>query len=307
MLIIVDGPDCVGKTTLVGYVENVLLGISAGHESRVTVLHSGPPRDHPLDEYVKPLLTYRPGVGQHIVCDRWHLGELVYPRVLDRPTRMTPGVFRYVDLFLRSRGALLVTVTASAERIADCLGYRGDDLVNPDHATALRDGFIAAELRSGLNSISVLSDEIDQVELPHHIVGDAARAAEEAYTLNDFTTYVGARWPKLLLLGDVRATGKDSDDPRPAFMPYGATSGAYLLDALADDLRVGVGIANACDVDDPWYLWHVLGRPNVVALGRNAREVTPWAVRHVPHPQWIRRFHYGDRNSYRAQILGLTP
>lgn len=307
MLVLVEGPDCAGKSTFVEHVASVLRG-TLSDLNAVRVLHRGPPVDHPLNEYVLPLLGYRPSYGQrtqHVICDRWHLGELVYPAVLDRPTKLTPGVLRYVELFLRSRGALLVTITASATRLAECLDARGDDLVRAEQAEQLRVGFLDAEQTSGLDVINVLSDEVDDRVLPWHVKGDAEGLEHDATELSRFTTYVGPRWPKLLLLGDVRATGADPDDRRPAFMPYPATSGAWLLDALADDLRVDVGLANACDVDDPRRLWEVLGQPTTVALGRNAERTVPWADRIAPHPQWTRRFRHHERAEYRAQVLGL--
>ncbi len=79
-----------------------------------------------------------------------------------------------------------------------------------------------------------------------------------------------------------------------AFVPYPATSGAFLLRSIPWASRGGVGIANACE-EDVRDLWQATGNPLVVTLGRNAQAECvkahiPFGA--VPHPQYIRRFHY---------------
>lgn len=306
MLIIIEGPDCVGKST---FAHSLVRYLSVHYlNAKVELLHRGPPMSHPLDEYEVPLLTYQASVGEHhIVCDRWHLGELVYPAVLGRESLLTEPILRHIELLLVARGALLVTITSDPGRIRDCVRERGDDLVTVDHVDTIHSGYLDAADRTSLHRIDLDTEHLTTRDTLTSVINEGENAARFAQKLNSFVTYVGPTWPQLLLFGDVRGTGTDPDDPRPAFMPYHATSGHYLLSTLGDTARVNVGIANACDVDHPEKLWNHLGRPTTVALGRNARAKVPWADRVVPHPQWVRRFKHHSVDPYRDAILGVRP
>jgi hypothetical protein len=304
-LIIVEGVDCARKSTLVERLATHVVRVFPG--SQVDSWHAGPPTKHPLDEYVVPLLDYRPARGRHVICDRWHLGEAVYPAIMGRETRFEPGIQAYTELFLRSRGALLVHVDASEDSVRGCLADRGDDYVSPDQASDLLQAFRTRAVASLLptvvvNGFEVTDDHVAQLVNRAHALDFVVSA------LRDFTTYVGSRRPGTLLLGDVRH-GHVKGEPNllPAFMPYGSTSGHYLLTQLVD--RYGyqslknVGIANACDDDDHEALWTLLGKPQTVALGRRSSKRTPWATRSVPHPQWVRRFNYGEGARYAKEVL----
>lgn len=305
MLILIDGVDCSRKSSLVERLAERVRQANPGEQ--VDVWHAGPPTKHPLDEYVVPLLDYRPSEGRHVICDRWHLGESIYPHVFDRPTRFDQGVQAYTELFLRSRGALLVHVDAADADVEDCLRSRGDDLVDASQASSILWQFRNRASVSLLPTLVVQGFEVSEADV--NGIHSRALALDFATRwLNPFTTYVGSRRPSTLLLGDVRH-GHVKGEPNllPAFMPYGATSGHYLLGQLVAtygfQVLKHVGVANACDDDDHENLWTLLGKPRTVTLGRHAKRATPWATRHVPHPQWIRRFRHAEGGDYARQIF----
>jgi len=314
MLIIIEGPDCSRKSTLAGLLRQEI--DRRTRDEYVTLLHAGPPTQHPLDEYVTPLLTYRPETSRHVICDRWHLGELVYPSVFGRSSQCDDAVFRYVELFLQSRGAYLVVVTPEVDELRECLERRGDEPGELDRVESVRDGFIRVATHTTL-PMTWLKDETLTVDVTWSIINDASAAALGAHSLNNFTTYVGPRYPRRLLVGDVRKTGTDPDDLRPAFMPYPATSGHYLMRALSDASADAVGVVNGCDVDDALQVWLTLNQPQLVTLGRNAQRVTRAWFNHVrrdgqyplpievPHPQWQRRFDHHNLANYRSLMMGL--
>jgi hypothetical protein len=131
--------------------------------------------------------------------------------------------------------------------------------------------------------------------------------------LNRFVTYVGPRYPDRLLFGDVRGPAFQTDDPidklRPCFMPYRSLSGSYLWRTIAHEWSTtdgSVGVANACDVDDPTELWSTLGRPRTTVLGKNAERCFMSYQSTAPHPQWVRRFHHNRIGDYRDQIMNGT-
>lgn len=305
MLIIVEGVDCARKSTLVTRLIDALNRHHPGDQ--VDSWHAGPPTKHPLDEYVLPLLDYRPLRGRHVVCDRWHLGEAVYPAIFGRSSKFDLGVQAYTELFLRSRGALLVHVDARPDQVVECLETRGDDMVDPHQATVLVQDFRVRASASLLPTLIIQGYEASEADVD--AILSRARILEYAVRgLEKYTTYVGSRRPSTLLLGDVRhGHVRGTPNPLPAFMPYGATSGHYLLTQLVaahgfQSLK-HVGIANACDDDDHETLWTLLGRPQTVALGRKAQKRTPWARVKTAHPQFRRRFHFDDGAAYAREIL----
>src|SRR5690348_14510865 len=116
MLIILEGPDGAGKTTLANEIIRFFTGLSLHRHEPIELLHKGPCISHPLDEYELPLINYRPG-AKHIVCDRWHLGEAIYPAILKRNTKWDVAIDRHIELFLRSRGACQIGLTATSAEL----------------------------------------------------------------------------------------------------------------------------------------------------------------------------------------------
>ncbi len=312
MLIIVEGPDGAGKTRLCDELE-VRIRTRFHAIDSVVRISAGPPTRHPLDEYELSLLPYRP-TDRYVICDRWHIGEYVYPAVLGRCTSWNAAVGRHISMFLRSRGALVVLLNPPMQTLVDRVNLRGDDLVHVNQLAEIsaRYASLPIELRPDLR-YEYSSPNADTV------INTAMFAESTAFPLSQFVTYVGPPRPQLLLLGDTRGTddarARLSRDPEslaarvnrrsPAFMPYPSTCGAFMLQYLGTS---DVGLANACDVDDPALLVKVLKPERVVTLGRNAhRRLNELGVPHgtVPHPQYIRRFHHHAGLQY-AQLIDVA-
>lgn len=295
MLIIVEGPDGAGKTT---FVERLRDRIEHRHCAPGTVdtLHARLPKSHPLDEYERPLLGYRQWFGRHIICDRWHWGESVYPHVLRRPTQYDLPVRRHVELFLRSCGAVVAYLTTPWEMASARVAVRGDDYVHPSQLRWLKYEYDNVARRTLLPVCKVPSnfhaDDLDAV------IDTARHYERHTQRLRAFTTYVGSADPEVLLLGDVRhefrrgrRPGPGFNEHWPAFGPLPATSGYYLLKHLRTVRKLG--LANACDVDDWHELWQALNKPPIVTLGVEAtRRVDRIDFGSAPHPQYMRRFHH---------------
>lgn len=306
MLILIEGPDCSGKSTLASRLACELE--KQFPDNTVTMLHKGPPESHPLDEYETPLFGYRPQRGKHIICDRWHWGESVYPTVLRRPSLMDDGVRFHIELFLRSRGAIIVHVLADDRELEQCISRRGDDLIESGNGRQLNELYGIVEDTTLLPVIAVNGRQVTEDTI-HAIIHRAGVESTAAVKLNEFVTYVGPPSPKLLLIGDVRHN-LDVDGPdwqQPAFMPYQSTSGHYLANALVRHADIRwlrtIGIVNACDVDDVHLLRHTIDRPVSVALGRKASKVAHWVDGSVHHPQFIRRFKHGSAAEYANSII----
>lgn len=319
-LIILEGPDCAGKTTFAGRLVDRLRQFET--DASVGYRHCGVPVEPPLDEYAASLFGYLPTYG-HVVCDRWHVGEYVYPRVTGRATSMTDGVLAWIELFLRSRGALLVHCDATDPHLIACgvaRGRRGDAADPLRAAAALFREYVAR--RTLLPTLAVDVSDPDRAnydEVVEEVVGYAVREELATAHLNDLVTYVGSPRPALLLVGDRRGTPSHDlaeYEDWPAFAPAPSTSGAWLMDTLTSTpLRVpthglqlrDVALVNANDVDDVRAVWETVGRPPTVGLGINARRtLRNQRVPHraAPHPQYFRRFMHQQRAEYLVHLLG---
>lgn len=134
MLIILEGPDCAGKSTLASDIARRL-------GDHVTIIRKGPPVAHPIKEYVEPLLHYEPTMKEHIICDRWHLGEVVYPKILQRPTEMDEATFMCIGLFLQHKGASITVLRPPFADLMVRYAIRGDKYISSDRMLAVWQGF----------------------------------------------------------------------------------------------------------------------------------------------------------------------
>ncbi len=322
MLIILEGPDGAGKSTLANALIEVIATTFPHEKIELRKAGPPPPNAHPLDLYETPLLHYRPGVydasrPRHIVCDRWHVGEWIYPALLGRSTRADAPAWLHLDLFLQSRGALLVYVTETAAVLARTLTERGDDLVSPEQSSILVKRY---ENELALSRIPRYTTGRDNPFAVADIIAQARHLEAKAAPIGHFVTYVGPPEPRYLILGDVRhALSKvdlsklPADATRgygPAFGPLPGTSGHYLLRHLPKRLLyAGVGLANACDVDAVDDLRQTLNWPATVALGVNAWRALAGSgvgpIGAAPHPQYVLRFHNRHGYSY-GQVIAAA-
>jgi thymidylate kinase len=318
LLILLDGSDCTGKTQLAQRLA-LALNRQRASLSSLDVYHRGPPTAHPLDEYAEPLLNYRAGNDHNVICDRWHVGEAVYPFVLGRATQLDAAINAWLELFLLSRGALLVHVRRTNEYLDACGRHRDDLYDEIDRIPDVTRAFEHA-MASTLLPLIVLDDNDPTNDDVDDIIETAHVQHERVSALNDYVTYIGPRWPSVLLVGDRR--GVSGEPIRygswPAFAPFPGTSGHYLFSALTrEPLRVAthgtllsqIGVVSANDVDDVHACWNKLGKPRVVALGVEARKtlrrVGVDISHYAPHPQYWARFRHHEPDAYLRRVLGI--
>lgn len=291
MIIIVEGPDGCGKSTLVRELNDNISGSQ--------VIHFGPPDPIDLDpflQYEKILYPYIEQ-GNTIICDRSHWSERVYGPLLRGHDRLgNAAAWRHVELFLAAHDAFVVVPDVSIKELQQRLTKRGDDLITPAQVPEIWDAY---------QSVIWEETRLDIINLPlDRLLNQVFRFIERRRTphIHGPSTYVGD--PVLL---DLLLCGEQRNDlPEPefwsSFVPRPKSSGFYLLECMPDPLWRYTGLVNACE-EDVFHRWHALGEPPVIALGRNAsRALVQQAVPHsiVPHPQYVRRFfhkkinHYGD-------------
>lgn len=301
MFVIIEGIDCAGKSTLATQVVDAL---SARGDS-VEELHRGVPERAVLDEYQLDVELYRPNQGRSIVADRWHWGEPVYGELYRGKSELGVAGMRFVELFLRSRGAITVLAEAPSSVILQRFEQRGEDYLKPEdvdrvlaHYGELYDLSATGVLRTELDG--PVNDVVEQV-LQH---GDFW--ANLTADLEPYQTYVGDRTPGVLLLGEERSDTSVSS--LTAFRPDKINSAHYLLNALPGSIWRSVGLANLFEEPDLEGLLETLAQPPIIALGRRVSdELKKRGIEHgsVPHPQWVKRFKHSEQAAY-GQLIHDT-
>lgn len=324
MFIVLEGTDASGKTSLTEAVNREL--VTRFPETPVEIFHKGKPeeltRRWVLNDYVLSIEnenTFR----QVCLSDRWHWGEITYAPKF-RPDTNKDGYgllgqagWRWVELFMASRGIAQFWLYQPLEVIQRRLEVRGDDFVDSsDLSEILSQYHIARRASIGTAMLTPSADSLDELpQLAKQIVDVAQQVSDEALPLERFSDYVGVPRPKVLLIGDRpnvnKKRGQETDLP---FMPVDGNSGEYLLTSLPDEFWKEIGLINVNDQEPGVIrsLWKSLGEPTVIVLGRLAEKgltrqgFTDEEYCVLPHPQWVRRFANSRKSEYGQAIARLA-
>lgn len=300
MLFVIEGVDRTGKTSLARRIADKI-----GAE----VVHAGPPTRHPLEEYETALDGYDPRKGNHLILDRWHVGESVWPVIFNRESKYTEAVKRHVHMFMESRGAFVIYARRDSSKLEREL-VENEEPLHPEDLAKAKSLFHDALKYVGPHGAWDYERHGD-----HDIDNFIWNAEIRADSVKRIWDEVGPGWvghdsPSALLVGDELGPCKDYMEPPNdiPFAPYDATSGRYLIDSLPN--WRGFSLINSVQGRDQaprdlHAVWCAFGLPNAVALGDKASTRLKQAgVDHtkVPHPQYWRRFEYNRRNDYIQMI-----
>lgn len=323
MIVIVEGVDGAGKTTFL----DQLQALAEQRDLRVHRLKRGAPEPGgptALEEYHfcldEPRLLAQV-LSEHdlVLCDRWHLGDLVYGGLYRGGSRLTPAQLLHTELLLTALGAVKLIITAELATVRRRLADRGEDYLRPgDVEHVWRWYRTAGATWPWAHDWTTLESPVDQEELSHvlawaEVQGHAARRYAR-YS----SSYVGQRAPTLLLVGDQPNGYPYEQLSDRAFLPVRANSGHWLLSGLLAQhpraLRANrLALCNSVDDDLPG-LYGALAAPRVLGLGQRAQERleatgVPFSAR--PHPQWVRRFTHAHLHEYAGELLtyptGVRP
>lgn len=319
MFIVIEGTDASGKTSLI---EAITTELKNQFGQRVVEFHKGRPEEETRRWVLQEYVTSLEGIDwsrSYAVADRWHWGEVTYAP-LKRPHTNKDGFgllgesgWRWVELFMQSRGMAQFWLYQPLDVIQSRLSSRGDDFVNVDElGTILSSYNIAAENSCIIEKVQPAADSIKDVPaLARKIIGLASIVSRSAQDISSvYPEYIGSPRPSALLVGDRRNIVKRyGEETKLPFMPVDGNSGDFLLRSLPSPFWKTVGIVNVNDMRGSFMdLWITLGMPKIIALGRNAaRGIESSGFDNdqfitLPHPQWVRRFHHGDMLEYGVAI-----
>lgn len=225
MLVILEGVDGSGKSTLVDEF-NLQMPDQTRHFRR------GPLKNHPLIEYLYPLLDYKPMQEPSIIADRWHVGELVYGPLYRGVSKLTPAMEAYIDAFLESRGALKLWVDTPYETVQFRLQERGDDLLQEQHQRLVWDWYRDHLPKRGWKPIPGNLQKQKRADKVSGLIHTAKMFAASCMGTH-YPGYVGPASPRVVLFGDHQMVRQD----RPQYngipwVPYEDSPGHYVLSAI---------------------------------------------------------------------------
>lgn len=125
MIVVLEGPDCAGKTTLA----------EALTAERGTVRANGkPPVGRPLFEHYAGQVALAAGSPSELtVFDRLHVGELIYGPLFRGKSALSIEEIYLLEDQLDKAGAVKIHVDCSDEALLERYHVRGDELIkSPD-------------------------------------------------------------------------------------------------------------------------------------------------------------------------------
>jgi len=262
MLIVLEGVDGAGKTTLTQRIMSTL-------PAETLRLHSGPLKGDPLKEYLWRLRAYQPDSYQNIICDRWHVGELIYGPLFRGQSKLTPEMLTYIEMFLDKLGAYKLVVTADLMTIRQRLTDRGENLLATNDVGMVWDFYNEYAHEHSWQLVG--SDEVMS-----SITSRARALRAGARQLMPYHSYVGPTNPRFLVLGkgtSLPLAGRPAYEQ--AFVPYLDTPYPGIIKRMGNRI---FGMADPMR-DNIQMLQGALGNPTLVAVDK----LTSDQLRYTPH------------------------
>lgn len=288
MLIIIEGADKTGKTTLAKAIEKRF-----GYRYH----HSGPPKGHPADEYIDFLLNLK----RPTVCDRFHLGELVYGPMFRGKAGISPLELLTIERVLRLKQTILIhavtDISLANKRLhVSTQKEMVDDTKNQVAATLFNDVVRQSNLNtilrydgSSKKNLDAMLELIDMV-MPQRIDRQAS-----------YTGIGTVSGPKLVFVGE-----QVNKNVTWRGLPFDkGLSSEFLAETFEiaglKESRIYICNADKVTPDELTKLGVYRGSAKVIALGKIAdKKLTSLGIQHkaLPHPQWVKRFHYKKQHVY---------
>lgn len=291
MLIIIEGADKAGKTTL-----GQEIASKFGYEYR----HFGKPGPNPAQEYAEALLS----VNTPQVWDRGFIGELVYGPLLRGRNTIDPFRLLILERLARSKGAILIHANPDLAVVKRRYDEEGDPLITANENVIAYNKFQELANATSLMKFEyrgtdwgTLSDFVDQLKLH---AAQMRRCAEDGRELTGIGTICGKR---IIFVGE-ELNHKVTWLRKPFDQGH---SSMYIANAMlfAGVPESQVYMTNAKTLTTAEIVYHQTASkhysPRWIALGQRANEMldehnVPHAW--IPHPAYWRRFQSTRPDAY---------
>jgi len=280
MIVIVEGPDGAGKTTLMRTFK--AWGWRYAY-------HDAPPvtGEDKFETYTAAILSVKP--SEYVIFDRFHLSEHVYGQVVRGKTQIELEHVRILNRILYARGCLTIFCLPALRTIEKNWGDRLDVeyVKETEQLRAVVD--LYRQLRSEYLDLNAVTFNYE-FDSPAAIPGLAPKILPEGM--------IGNPGGRFLLVGE------RSSDPRDLAFYSSKRSAHFLNEALweAGFQEHELTLTNALTyLKEERPLRQLYGGRTVIALGRVAqgvclRQGVPFLP--APHPQFVKRFKSKQRARY---------
>ena len=274
MIIVLEGSDKVGKSTLGRYL---------AEKYSAELVHFSAPKGDPYKEYMDFLDQADP--SKNYVLDRFHVGELVYGELYRGKSKISLDQLWYLDLRLMSHQCILVHCSTDPETVKRKFVEDGEESSKIEDVEAILSKF---KEKVNLSLLRKFDYNWQEGHLASLNVVISYIDNEPRLTKEELKSYIGAPEPKMLFLGDTRNERlKDKG-------VFESRSGKFLVKCLE---RIGafnnhaIGITNSDLLTKEFY--EKLGKPKITCLGKKSLLRTTkmrLPAYHIQHPQWMFRF-----------------
>jgi hypothetical protein len=217
-MILVEGVDGSGKTTLVKKLSEYVSGFITSHE--------GPPPKDSFKHYLKQVQED----NRRVLKDRFHIGECIYPIIKQGGRKpLNEAQVTMLELALLSTGSLLVFCTASDDFIKKSFKEKGEDFITFDQALNVRRMYFGLVNQSRLPFAMYMPETDNTESFINNLLSwydTRLRASAETY---DFKS-IGEAPADIMIVGD-RVNDRKSTGRQLAFVSHQG-SGLFLCSML---------------------------------------------------------------------------
>jgi thymidylate kinase len=302
-MIIIEGPDGAGKSTLVQYIRRELGRI---------VIKPYYPKVNQLSYYLHSGPLYN-----DYFLERYYLSEVVYPRFKKNREPMEDWKQFMIESALYQYAPVIFYLRPSRETILENIKVRGDDYVSIEEVDLMIEEYDKAIQRSHIPSIryDFKSDNVDEK------IGEALDLHRENYELTEyFHQFLSAgnclKEEGIMFIGDEpsnKSVGEGfiraflSDKGSPALLHEILWKAGVYDTEMPYFTNWGKGFDN--DHDRFVALNEEIKRLNprkIICLGKEVAEKCGIGGGVIEHPSYVKRFSYNNYEWYINKIKGLV-
>lgn len=272
MIIVLEGCDCAGKTTLAKHL---------CRELQAEYVHFSKPKGKAGHEYMYFLC--QANINKNYVVDRFMLGEQVYGPLFRGKSTINQEEQFYIEHKMKAMGCVLFWCDPGLAEIMKNIKIRGDDHVKVKDCKKIRNQYIKVLQQTTLpvnrynyttmsyvNVLLIAKKVMQNTVVSPKVVGNTTA-------------------PAVLFVGD------ELNKKMPFRSVFYSTSGMFLMRTIMELKLTSFCVCNSkgfgsLSIDEI----HHLGPRNVVCLGENARERLGKDASFVVHPQFAKRFYGKD-------------